>query len=179
MVRRPSDWEIASQSAFRNFSSSFFSANGRIRRGELPNFSIDYLETLLGRSSDGRKVNSIFGEGVNPLMRKIRDGLARVGLPSDALLRHGNSRVVYGVALAKNFRDILFGLSTKPSYLLPTNNLNEQTQKLTAYWRNRWLSKRIRRDSILGDIARHTLSYPITHGARVALPNDQDSDLFA
>jgi hypothetical protein len=39
MVRRPSDWEIASQSAFRNFSSSFFSANGRIRRGELPNFS--------------------------------------------------------------------------------------------------------------------------------------------
>ena len=68
--------------------------------------SIDYLETLLGRAGGGRKVNSIFGEGVNPLMRKLRDGLAEVGLPTDDLLCHGNPRVVYGVPLAHNFRDV-------------------------------------------------------------------------
>jgi hypothetical protein len=49
-------------------------------------------------------VNSIFGEGVNPLMRKIRDGLTKVGFPTDELLRHGNSRVVYCLPLAENFR---------------------------------------------------------------------------
>jgi hypothetical protein len=34
------------------------------------------MTVLLGRVSGGRRVNSIFGEGVNPLMRKIR-GSAR------------------------------------------------------------------------------------------------------
>ena len=41
--------------------------------------SLRMMATLLGRSKESRKVNSIFGEGVNPLMRKIRvrSGLAR------------------------------------------------------------------------------------------------------
>ena len=77
--------------------------------------SIDYVQTLLGRAGDGRKVNSIFGEGVNPLMRKIRDGLNVVGLPADALLRHGNPRVVYGVTLAANFREYCWGLPLNPN----------------------------------------------------------------
>jgi hypothetical protein len=47
--------------------------------------SLDYLETLIPRGDDSRKVNSIFGEDVNPLMRKLRDGLAEVGLPADEL----------------------------------------------------------------------------------------------
>jgi hypothetical protein len=38
------------------------------------------MGTLLGRSNESRKVNSIFGEGVNPLMRKIREGLGLLGL---------------------------------------------------------------------------------------------------
>ena len=46
---------------------------------------------LLGRSKNGRKVNSIFGEGVNPLMRKVREF---VGLPSAAFLNHGNKRIL-------------------------------------------------------------------------------------
>jgi len=35
-------------------------------------------------------------------MRKLRDGLADVGLPAEELLLHGNPRVVYGVPIAKN-----------------------------------------------------------------------------
>jgi hypothetical protein len=140
--------------------------------------SVDYLETLLGRAGDGRKVNSIFGEGVNPLMRKLRDGLAEVGLPSDDLLKHGNTRVVYGVPLAENFREVLLGLDTKPSYLLPMKQPESSTEALAEYWRRRWLAGRITRDGILEDVQRHTLSYPIAHGARVALPVSGEVELF-
>ena len=71
-------------------------------------FSKDTLRLfgmVLGRAQHARKVNSIFGEGVNPLMRKIRDAMAVLGLPAEELLRHGNKRVVYGVALANNLSE--------------------------------------------------------------------------
>jgi hypothetical protein len=141
--------------------------------------SIDYLETLLGRAGGGRKVNSIFGEGVNPLMRKLRDGLIEVGLPADALLRHGNARVVYGVALAKNFREVLLGLAATPKYFLPLSSVTKQTKKLADYWRRRWLAKRIAVPGILENVATHTLVYPIQHGARVTLPALYEDGLFA
>jgi hypothetical protein len=141
--------------------------------------SIDYVETLLGRSANGRKVNSIFGEGVNPLMRKIRDGLDIVGLSADVLLRHGNTRVVYCVALAENFREVLLGFASKPKYMLPLGHARMLTDKLAAYWRRRWLARRIERPDVLKEIARHALTYPVCHGARVrpseaAVSNEED-----
>lgn len=140
--------------------------------------SVDYLETLLGRAGDGRKVNSIFGEGVNPLMRKLRDGLAEVGLPSDELLKHGNARVVYGVPLAENFREVLLGIEAKPRYFMPLRNPRDSTQRLVEFWRRRWLAGRITRDGILDEVLKHTLSYPISHGARVTLPQSGEAELF-
>lgn len=140
--------------------------------------TIDYLETMLSRAGAGRKVNSIFGEGVNPLMRKLREGLDEVGLPPDELLRHGNSRVVYGIQLADNFRDVLLGLAPKPRYFLPLRRVTDSTQKLAEFWRKRWLSGRISRPGILEDVVRHTLAYPVTHGARVVLPPDGPPELF-
>jgi hypothetical protein len=136
------------------------------------------LETLLGRAGDGRKVNSIFGEGVNPLMRKLRDGLAEVGLPSDALLKHGNARVVYGVPLADNFREVLLSLHAKPRYFMPLRSPNDSTQRLVEFWRRRWLAGRVTRDGILDEVLKHTLSYPISHGARVTLPQSGKAELF-
>lgn len=132
--------------------------------------TIDYLETMLGRAGNGRKVNSIFGEGVNPLMRKIRDGLNLVGLSGDELLRHGNARVVYAVSLASNFREVLIGVAATPKYLLPLSRATATTQKLAEFWRGRWLTNRIKNPEILEIVEKHTLAYPITHGARVTLP---------
>jgi hypothetical protein len=140
--------------------------------------TIDYLETLLGRAGDGRKVNSIFGEGVNPLMRKIRGGLAQLSLPEDELLRHGNTRLVYGVPLAMNFREVLLGLARRPHYFLNSKDTGDATEHLAEFWRNRWLSGRITRPGILESVEGHTLSYPVTHGARVILPPvDQEDGL--
>jgi hypothetical protein len=136
--------------------------------------SIDYLETFIPRGGDVRKVNSIFGEGVNPLMRKLRDGLAEVKLPADELLNHGNRRVVYGVPIAENFREVLLGMDSRPKYFLSPQKAKKHTDLLAQFWRKRWLSGRITRPGILEETATHTLSYPVTHGARVQLPEDPE-----
>ena len=65
--------------------------------------TVDALATLLSQSEGGQRVHSIFGEGVNPRLRKIREGLDRLALPSDILLTHGSARLVYGVALGTQF----------------------------------------------------------------------------
>ncbi len=105
--------------------------------------TLKWVKVLLGRKTN-RLVNSIFGEGVNPLMRKIREALDEVGLLSDKILWHGNERVVYAVPLAKNFREVLIGINKRPQYLIPQTNAKAKTASLAEYWRVRWLASRIR-----------------------------------
>jgi len=128
---------------------------------------------VIGRAKEARKVNSIFGEGVNPLMRKIRDAMAILGLPADALLRHGHKRVIYGVRLAENFDAFLVGFSDHVRYLMPQTRAHARSDGIAEYWRCRWLLKRLDKPGILDEVATHRLTYPVHHGARVELPNDQ------
>ena len=125
------------------------------------------LTTLIGRTKDARKVNSIFGEGVNPLMRKLREGLNLLGLPSDVLMNHGSKRVVYGVALARNFREVLNGFSDSASYCVPQTHALKRSEMLADYWAHRWMTNRLAKPGLLDAIALHTISYPVRHGARV------------
>lgn len=142
--------------------------------------TVDCGTVLISRRKGGRRVNSIFGEGVNPLMRKMREALGMVGLSSDGMLLHGNKRVTYGVSLARNFREILLGFDKRPSYLIPQSMLQRRTEMIADYWRRRWLSPRIRRSEVTTQLSQHTLAYPISHGAMVPLPSDdeQASPLF-
>jgi len=130
-----------------------------------------WIKFLLGRLGN-RRVNSIFGEGVNPLMRKIRSALDSIGLMSDELLMHGNERVVYGIPLATNYEQVLMGMSTRPDYIIPQTEPALRTNLLSDYWQKRWLSPRISRPGILETVAQHGLAYPIRHGARVPLPRE-------
>lgn len=134
--------------------------------------TLSLIESFVARSSQGRRVNSIFGEGVNPRLRKIRQGLDGIGLPAD-ILRHGSPRLVYMVPLAANFRDVLMGRTSRPRYILPTKDSDAGTEGLAEFWRTRWLSGRIEREGILESVAEHVLAYPVRHGARVALPNGE------
>ena len=127
------------------------------------------LEPLLGRLQRGRPVNSIFGEGVNPKLRKVRAALDTVGLPSDLLLQHGSPRIVYGIALASNFREILLGLQSRPRYVVP--NRRDASAGIVDFWRTRWLTKRVQSEEVLRAIATHALTSPVQHGARVPLPH--------
>ena len=131
------------------------------------------IDIVLARGQKGRLVNSIFGEGVNPKLRKIRGALDAVGLPTTEFLTHGNSRIIYGIPLASNFRDILLGKRARPKYILPQIPLT--TDRLVSYWLTRWLRGRITRDTVLTNVACHRKSYPMAHGARVQLPADPEA----
>jgi len=123
------------------------------------------LEPVLSRLDRGRQVNSIFGEGVNPKLRKVRGALDAVGLPSDLLMQHTSPRIVYAIPLARNFREVLLGLASHAIYILPQTK--DSSRQIAAYWRERWLAKRIEAPEVLADVNKHRLTYPITHGARV------------
>lgn len=143
-------------------------------------FSRDTVEAfslMLAQKDGGQRVHSIFGEGVNPRLRKIRDGLDALGLSSDLLLSHGSPRLVYGIALARNFRRYLLGLDTEPEYLFPIEEGQGGTAAIAAWWAERWLVNRIKRAAVLRDVARHTLKYPVRHGARVPFPETAEPEL--
>lgn len=145
------------------------------------------LEAVAASAHRGRQVNSIFGEGVNPKLRKVRGALDSIGLPSEALLQHGSPRLIYAIPLASNFRDVLLGKAKRPKYLLPQAPPGAATESIATFWRERWLSSRVERPEVLSAIAGHSLALPVTHGARVVLPtrahesqNSLDAvDLFA
>ncbi len=135
----------------------------------------DCLGTYLSQTEGGQRVHSIFGEGVSPRLRKIRDGLARLGLPAEKLLLHGSPRLVYGVALARNFREYLLGLQSEPDYFAPLPDPKETTKRIALWWAQRWLAPRLTKPHVLQSVAAHRMAYPVRHGARVVLPSAEDS----
>jgi hypothetical protein len=128
--------------------------------------TLQWINFVLGRKGN-RRVNSIFGEGVNPLMRKIREALDYVGLPGDDILWHGNKRVIYSIPLASNYKEILLGLAKKPKYFVPPSNPKARTELLATFWRNRWLASRLKTTGIVDKVGEHSLTFPVRHGARV------------
>jgi len=129
--------------------------------------TVESLQHALSQSRRGQRVNSIFGEGTSPRMRKLREGLELLNLPSDLLLLHGSPRLVYGVALVRNLKRYLLGQDSRPDYLFPLENPQDSTVRISNYWLKRWMSKRIQHPGILEAVAEHRLTYPVRHGARV------------
>lgn len=141
--------------------------------------TIELADIVAGRENGRTKVNSIFGEGANPLIRKLRDAMYHLNLECNPILNHRNKRVVYGVSLAENFGDVLLGLAKRPKYLIPQAKPKLSTERIGQYWIKRWLLNRIKNEEIISHVASHSLAYPITHGARVPLaPQDQSPTVF-
>ncbi len=147
------------------FGSFHFSSN-----------TIILADAVAGRESGRKRVNSIFGEGANPLIRKLKDAMEHLKLESNPILNHRNKRVVYGIALAENFGDVLLGLAERPKYLIPQGKPKLRSELIGKYWIKRWLLNRIKNNEILEKVNMHSLSYPITHGARVPL-NEEENQL--
>jgi hypothetical protein len=126
----------------------------------------DYVQQCEG----GQRVNSIFGEGISPKLRKVRQGLDLLNLPSSLLLQHHRKRIVYGVSLISNLADYLIGADRAPHYLFPLRSGPATSAGISAWWRDRWLHRRIESDDVIAEVGRHALVLPNRHGARVAIP---------
>jgi hypothetical protein len=140
--------------------------------------TVNALGEAVAQFKGGKRVNSIFGEGVNPRLRKIRDGLDLFGLDADELLMHGNPRLVYAVPLASNFREYILGKADKPNYPFSLEHPKATSEAIVKWWAERWLCKRIQRDDVLANVARERLTYPVRHSARVQVPEDMGNQRF-
>jgi hypothetical protein len=132
--------------------------------------SVNALVRLAEQSKTGVRVNSIFGEGVNPKLRKVRAGLDLLGWPADVLLQHGRQRIVYGVSLVSNLLPYLIGAEDEPEYIFPLG-AGDDVEKISSWWMRRWLARRIQSHDVLAEVSRHRVDRPVSHGARVTLPS--------
>jgi hypothetical protein len=82
------------------------------------------------------EVNHGFGDGPSYVMRVINAAGELLGFDPDYLLKHSFRRNIYFVPIAKNYKDLLNGVSRKPEY-----HKYSKTE-LTKYWQERWYSKR-------------------------------------
>ena len=139
--------------------------------------TVDELVKLVQQSSNGQRVNSIFGEGVSPKLRKLRDGLDQLKIPTDALLQHGRERIVYGVPLARNFREYLLGMDQAPDYIFSLKDPKASTAAISNWWIERWLLPRIESEDVLAQVERHATVHDgryLLHGACVRLPSVEE-----
>jgi hypothetical protein len=129
--------------------------------------TLEMLTNVVTQSTNGLRVNNVFGEGVNPKLRLLRQGLDELGLSSEAFLVHGSPRIVYGISLASNFKRYLLGLQKKPKYYLSMRNPKESSKKIIEWWYERWLGRRILNPDVMTRLTEHNFVHPIKHGARV------------
>lgn len=138
--------------------------------------SVEALLRLSALNSSSVRVNSLFGEGVSPRLRKVRLGLTALGWPAHELLRHGRERILYGVPLVENLRDYSLGIDRTPKYLMDTS-LEDADARIAEWWLDRWGLRRARQDRVRTAMESHRLTRPITHGARVPLYSADEETL--
>ncbi|TPG17175.1 Druantia anti-phage system protein DruA [Pedococcus bigeumensis] len=147
---------------------------GRSRSFGTSHFSDETVEALvrLSEHTGGLvRVNSLFGEGVSPRLRKVRLGLASLGWSANDLLKHGRERILYGVPLVENLRDYSLGIDPEPQYLLDPEP-HDAGEAVASWWFDRWARNRAAQDQVRETMREHRLVRPIQHGARVPLPTD-------
>lgn len=142
--------------------------------------TVSVLRELIARIEGMQRVNSIFGEGVSPKMRMVRDGLSILGIPQDLVLRHDCPRLIYGVKLAKNAFEYLRGEQKEPEYYFSRVETKEGTDFIVDHWLERWLRNRskrgesihkVRHFSKLGVTLSHTVGADLERAAVQELRN--------
>ncbi|HEY1541769.1 MAG TPA: Druantia anti-phage system protein DruA [Xanthobacteraceae bacterium] len=136
------------------------------------------IERYVSSTTNGLRVNDVFGEGTSPKLRSLRDGLNALGIDSDEMLQHGMEKVVYGAELISNSSRYLLRLDEDARYLFSLTDAKASTANIARYWFERWASARMARPESQHKLMLHTLVRPIRHGARVALPVE-DLDQFS
>jgi hypothetical protein len=160
----------------------YLTSHGRSRTSGVGTFQFGRdtkaaVEKYLSSTTNGRRVNNVFGEGTSPKLRSLRDGLNTLGMSSDEMLQHGIEKVVYGATLVANTAKYLLRLDDVPHYLFSLDEAQASTAKIAQHWFERWAAARMERSETSTKLLAHTLVRPVRHGARVLLPNDDTDQL--
>ncbi|WP_324012660.1 Druantia anti-phage system protein DruA [Microbacterium sp. JZ37] len=156
-----------------------FQQLGRSRSFGTSQFSdetVDALVRLSRLNGTTVRVNSLFGEGVSPRLRKVRLGLAALGWPTNELLKHGRERIVYGVRLVENLRDYSLGIDSDPTYLIDADLTNGEVE-VARWWFERWGRRRAEQAPVRESMRAHRLVRPFRHAARVPLPSGERAEI--
>lgn len=120
------------------------------------------MDRLLQLETGRRLITSRFGEGPSERMRKIRDGLTRLGVNPDVLLQHGMWRLVYVAELAP--------AACRPGGRAEAREWREagpSVEDVARHWRSRWLSRRLSSASAVIDEVERFSNEAILIGNRV------------
>lgn len=168
-------WPAAIMGGSEDLQIGFYEL-GRSRSFGTSHFSdvtVQALVRLAEHTGTLVRVNSLFGEGVSPRLRKVRLGLAALGWPANELLKHGRERILYGVPLVENVRDYSLGIDAEPKYLIDPEP-HDAGGAVAQWWLERWGLKRAAQEHVQETMRQHRLLRPICHGARVPLPPDDE-----
>ena len=102
------------------------------------------IDALLSHRRVWKDVNSVFGEGTSPKLRKLKQGMRLIGFNPDRMLRHQQRRLIYAVPLSPASRDWLLERGVElPSYLKDPARYPHGTEAIAEFWRCRWLAPRL------------------------------------
>jgi uncharacterized protein DUF4338 len=108
------------------------------------------VEKVLEGEYGYQEVNSVFGEGFSPRLRKLRAGLQMLGFDPEHLLIHHQQRRVFGVKLFPGASDFLMGKKTTlPDYVRHPGRYADASEKIVHFWKARWLSMRLEHEPAL------------------------------
>ncbi len=126
------------------------------------------MARMLSQTKRGQRVHYVFGEGVNPRLRHLRDGLDELKLPANELLSHGTPRLVYVLSLIENLARYLLGMEKRPKWIVPgreaADRVNAElrtvelrtTAGIVEFWRERWMKGRVGNEEAMARLAGHT-----------------------
>ncbi len=113
------------------------------------------IDAYLAYERDFKEVNSVFGEGTSPKLRKVKMGLRKLGFDPDKLIQHRHHRLIYGAPLFPKARDWLQERVTElPGYVAAPDGYEDATERIAAFWRRRWLASRLRHQSSMAALPR-------------------------
>ena len=107
------------------------------------------LEDVLVVQGKVSRSNHVFGEGASPKLRAVRAGIEAILLPrqrptADAIGRHEMRRLVYGVQIASNAKQVLSNVGCPPRYYFGRlRDHDAATRRVIDFWIERWLASRV------------------------------------
>lgn len=102
------------------------------------------IDTYLSAEKNFKDVNSVFGEGTSPKLRKLKIGLRELGFEPDKIIQHRQHRLIYAMPLFEGARDwLLERTGALPEFLRHPARIEGASERIAEFWRARWLASRV------------------------------------